>query len=213
MKKTRIVIADDHTLVLEGLRRILEAEFDLAGTAENGRDLLRLVEETKPDVVLLDISMPMLNGIDAARQLLKTAPQTKIIFVTMHADSDYVAEAFRSGASGYVLKRSAASELVNAIQEVMKGRYYVTPLVTREALSPLFGAGPEPKKLSSTLTSRQREVLQLVAEGRSVKEIAAILKVSAKTVEFHKSALMDRLGIHTTAELTRYAIGHCMVAM
>jgi len=170
-------------------------------------------EQLKPDVVLVDISMPQLNGIDATRQLLKTTPNTKVIFVTMHADADYVAEAFRVGAAGYLLKRSAASELVAAIQEVMKGRYYVTPLVTREALSPLFGGRTEPNKLSSTLTPRQREVLQLVAEGRSVKEIAAILKVSAKTVEFHKSALMERLDIHTTAELTRYAIGHGLIAM
>jgi len=213
MKKTRLVIADDHTLVLEGLKRILESEFELVGTAENGRELLRICEELKPDVVLIDISMPLLNGIDAARQLLRTLPLTKIIFVTMHADSDYVAEAFRAGASGYLLKRSAATELVTAIHEVMKGRYYVTPLVTREALSPLFGGNSEPRKLSSTLTSRQREVLQLVAEGRSVKEIAMILKVSAKTVEFHKAALMDRLDIHTTAELTRYAIGHGLVAV
>jgi DNA-binding NarL/FixJ family response regulator len=206
-------MADDHTLVLEGLKRILEADFDLVGMAENGRDLVRLAEELKPDVVLVDISMPLLNGIDAARQLLKHTSQAKVIFVTMHADADYVAEAFRSGASGYLLKRSAASELVTAIQEVMKGRYYVTPLVTREALRPLFGEPPEPRKLSSTLTSRQREVLQLVAEGSSVKQIASLLRVSAKTVEFHKSALMDRLGIHTTAELTRYAIEHGLIAI
>jgi DNA-binding NarL/FixJ family response regulator len=213
MKKTRLLLADDHTLVLEGLKKILENDFELAGAAENGRDVLRLADELKPDVVLLDISMPLLNGIDTAKQLLKISPGIKVIFVTMHADSDYVAEAFRAGASGYLLKRSAGSELVNAIQEVMKGRYYVTPLVTREALSPLFGGAPEPKKLSSTLTSRQREVLQLVAEGRSVKEIASILQVSPKTVEFHKSALMDRLGIHTTAELTRYAIEHGLIAI
>src|SRR3954447_18644548 len=212
-RKIRLVIADDHTLVLEGLKRILEPDFELVGMAENGRELLRKTQELRPDVVLVDISMPMLNGIDATKQLLKTAPQTKVIFVTMHADADYVSEAFRAGASGYLLKRSAASELVTAISEVMKGRYYVTPLVTREALSPLFGVAPEPRKLSSTLTSRQREVLQLVAEGRSVKEIAAILKVSAKTVEFHKSALMERLDIHSTAELTRYAIGRGLVAI
>lgn len=211
MRKTRLLIADDHTLVLEGLKRILEPEFDFVGTAENGREVLRLADELKPDVVLLDISMPILNGIDTARQLLKRAPQTKVIFVTMHSDPDYVAEAFRSGASGYLLKRSAASELVNAIHEVMKGRCYVTPLVTSEALGPLFGGTTVPRKLSSTLTPRQREVLQLVAEGKSVKEIAGILKVSAKTVEFHKSALMERLNIHTTAELTRYAIGHGLV--
>jgi DNA-binding NarL/FixJ family response regulator len=213
MKKPRLLLADDHTLVLEGLKKILESDFELAGAAENGRDLLRLAEELKPDVVLLDISMPQLNGIDACKQLLKSSPQAKVIFVTMHADSDYVSEAFRAGASGYLLKRSAASELVNAIHEVMKGRYYVTPLVTREALGPLFGGGTETRKLSTTLTSRQREVLQLVAEGRSVKEIATILQVSAKTVEFHKSALMVRLGIHTTAELTRYAIEHGLIAI
>jgi len=213
MKKTRLLMADDHTLVLEGLQRILENEVELVGSADNGRDLVRMNEQLKPDVVLVDISMPQLNGIDATRQLLKTTPNTKVIFVTMHADADYVAEAFRVGAAGYLLKRSAASELVAAIQEVMKGRYYVTPLVTREALSPLFGGRTEPNKLSSSLTPRQREVLQLVAEGRSVKEIAVILKVSAKTVEFHKSALMERLDIHTTAELTRYAIGHGLVAM
>ena len=213
MKKPRLLLADDHTLVLEGLKKILEDEFDPVGSAENGRELLQLAEEMKPDVVLLDISMPLLNGIDACKQLVKTAPQTKVIFVTMHADADYVAEAFRAGASGYLLKRSAASELVNAIHEVLKGRCYVTPLVTREALSPLLGTGQDNRKLSSMLTSRQREVLQLVAEGRSVKEIANILEISAKTVEFHKCALMERLGIHTTAELTRYAIEHGLIAL
>jgi DNA-binding NarL/FixJ family response regulator len=213
MRKARLLLADDHTLVLEGLKKILETDFDLVGAAENGRELLRLAEELKPDVVLVDISMPLLNGIDACKQLLKTTPDAKVIFITMHADADYVAEAFRAGASGYLLKRSAASELVNAIHEVLKGRCYVTPLVTREALSPLLGNLADARKLSSTLTPRQREVLQLVAEGRSVKEISAILQVSAKTIEFHKSALMERLDIHTTAELTRYAIEHGLIAI
>ena len=213
MKKPRLLLADDHTLVLEGLKKILENDFEPVGSAENGRDLLRLAEELKPDVVLLDISMPLLNGIDACKQLVKASPQSKVIFVTMHADADYVAEAFRSGASGYLLKRSAGSELVNAIHEVLKGRCYVTPLVTREALSPLLGNGLDNRKLSSMLTSRQREVLQLVAEGRSVKEIASVLQISAKTVEFHKCALMERLDIHTTAELTRYAIEHGLIAL
>ena len=213
MKRARLLLADDHTLVLEGLKKILGVDFDLVGAAENGRELLRLAEELKPDVVLVDISMPLLNGIDACKHLLKTNPEAKVIFVTMHADADYVSEAFRAGASGYLLKRSAASELVNAIHEVMKGRCYVTPLVTREALSPLIGNLADTPKLSSTLTPRQREVLQLVAEGRSVKEISAILQVSAKTVEFHKSALMERLNIHTTAELTRYAIEHGLIAI
>ena len=214
MKRPRLLLADDHTLVVEGLAKILESEFDPVGTAENGRELLRLAEELKPDVVLLDISMPLLNGLDACKQLIQTSPQAKVIFVTMHADADYVAEAFRAGGSGYLLKRAAASELVNAIHEVLKGRCYVTPQVTREALGPLLGGtGADMRKLSSTLTSRQREVLQLVAEGRSVKEIAALLKISAKTVEFHKCALMERLDIHTTAELTRYAIEHGLIAI
>ena len=213
MKKPRLLLADDHTLVLEGLKKILEADFEPVGAVDNGRDLLRLAEELKPDVILLDISMPLLNGIDACKQLIKISPQAKVIFVTMHSDADYVAEAFRAGASGYLLKRSAASELVNAIHEVLKGRCYVTPLVTREALSPLLGSGQDNRKLSSMLTSRQREVLQLVAEGRSVKEIATLLQISAKTVEFHKCALMERLDIHTTAELTRYAIEHGLIAL
>jgi DNA-binding NarL/FixJ family response regulator len=213
MKKPRLLLADDHTLVLEGLKKILEDDFEPVGAAENGRDLLHMAEELKPDVVLLDISMPLLNGIDACKQLIKTTPQAKVIFVTMHADADYVAEAFRAGASGYLLKRSAASELVNAIHEVLKGRCYVTPLVTREALTPLMGSGTDNRKLSTMLTSRQREVLQLVAEGRSVKEIATLLQISAKTVEFHKCALMERLDIHTTAELTRYAIEHGLIAL
>jgi len=213
MKKPRLLLADDHTLVLDGLKRILEEEFELVGAAENGREALRLAVALKPDVILLDISMPLLNGIDVARQLTRMAETVKIIFITMHSDSDYVSEAFRVGASGYLLKRSAASELVTAVHEVMKGRFYVTPLVTREALKPLFNGESPPRKLSSTLTSRQREVLQLVAEGRAVKEIAGILQVSAKTVEFHKAALMDRLDIHTTAELTRYAIEHGLIAI
>ena len=213
MKKPRLLLADDHTLVLEGLKKILEDDFEPVGTAEDGRELLRLADELKPDVVVLDISMPLLNGIDACKQLIKGTPQAKVIFVTMHADADYVAEAFRAGESGYQLKQSAASELVNAIHEVLKGRCYVTPLVTREALSPLLGSGQDNRKLSSMLTSRQREVLQLVAEGRSVKEIATLLQISAKTVEFHKCALMERLDIHTTAELTRYAIEHGLIAL
>src|SRR2546427_6240901 len=134
IRKTRLLIADAHTLVLEGLKRILEADFDLVGMAENGRDVLRKAEELKPDVVLMDISMPMLNGIDAAKQLLKTSPQAKVIFVTMHADSDYVSEAFRAGASGYLLKRSAAVELVTAIHEVMRSEEHTSELQSQSNL-------------------------------------------------------------------------------
>jgi DNA-binding NarL/FixJ family response regulator len=203
--KPRVLIADDHTLVLEGIRRLLETEFDLIGTVEDGRAALKSVEELSPDVVLLDISMPMLNGLDTARQLRSLRPEIKIIFVTMHSEADYVSEAFRAGASGYVLKRSAASELVKAIHDVVKGRVYITPLIAANAgsvIELLRGArAPLPE-----LTTRQREVLQLVAEGKAGKEIAAILKISVKTVEYHKSALMNQLGARTSAELTKHAI-------
>jgi DNA-binding NarL/FixJ family response regulator len=205
MRRPRLLLADDHTLVVEGLKKLLENDFELVGTAEDGRALLAKAEELKPDVVLLDISMPLLNGIDAARQLSRKAPRMKIIFLTMHADAAYVTAAFRAGASGYLLKRSAAGELVRAIREVLNGCYYVTPLVTKDVLKPLLTPGPA-RRQRFTLTVRQREVLQLVAEGRSMKEIASILHVSVKTVEFHKSRIAQVLGLRTTAEMTRYAL-------
>ncbi len=208
--RARLLIADDHTLVVEAFRRLLERDFDLVGEAEDGRVLLQTAARLKPDVILLDIGMPLLNGIDAARQLKKIVPTTKLVFVTMYSDPEYVREAFRAGARGYILKRSAASELITAINEVLKGRYYITPLVTREALGPLL-ANADQKR--GRLTPRQREVLQLVAEGRSAKEIGAILHISTKTVEFHKSSIMDELGSRSTAELTRYALEHGLVGI
>ena len=213
MKRARLLLADDHTLVLEGFRRLLEPEFELAGAVEDGRALVAATQKLKPDVVLLDISMPLLNGIDAARQLKKIMPELKLIFLTMHADPAYVTEAFRVGASGYLLKRSAASELVNAIREVLRGRCYVTPLVTKDMLGSVLGPSPERGTFSTDLTPRQREVLQLVAEGHSTKEVATVLNISVKTVEFHKSRLTQRLGIRTTAELTKFAIQHGIVAV
>jgi len=213
MKRARLLLADDHTLVVEGFRRLLEPEFELAGAVEDGRALVAAAQKLKPDVVLLDISMPLLNGIDAARQLKKIMPELKLIFLTMHADPAYVTEAFRVGASGYLLKRSAASELVNAIREVLRGRCYVTPLVTKDMLGSVLGPSPERGTFSTDLTPRQREVLQLVAEGHSTKETATVLNISVKTVEFHKSRLTQRLGIRTTAELTKFAIQHGIVAV
>jgi DNA-binding NarL/FixJ family response regulator len=202
MKRARLLLADDHTLVTAGLRKLLEPEFDVVGTAADGRALIEEAEHLQPDVILLDITLPLLNGIEAARAIKRTSPEVKIIFVTMHSDPDYVAEAFRAGGSGYVLKRSAASELVAAIGEVLAGRSYLTPLVD---------AQPAPGRRAGRLTGRQREVLQLVAEGHSTKEIAGILKISIKTVEFHKSGIMQKLSMHSTAELTRYAIDHGMI--
>lgn len=208
MNRPRVLLADDHTMILAGLRSLLESDFDLVGTAEDGRALLDAAAQLKPDVIMIDISMPLLNGIEAARQLKKAVPQSKIIFLTMHADVAYVKEAFRAGASGYLIKRSAATELVTAINEVMKGRTYVTPLVTKDMMESFLEPSDAPDKLQGKLTPRQREVLQLVAEGHSNKEIASILNVSAKTVEFHKYNLMQALGIRTTAELTQYAMRH-----
>lgn len=216
MKRPRVLLADDHTLVLEGFRRLLEPEFDIAGVVEDGLAVLEAARTLKPDVVLLDISMPRLNGIDAARQLRRLVPRTRIIFVTMHADPAYVREAFRAGASGYVLKRSAATELAAAIRAALADRFYVTPLVTKEALAFLTNTHgrAKPKSASAAdLTPRQREVLQLVAEGRSAKEIAVLLKISIKTVEFHKSSIAQQLGISRAADLTKFAIRAGLVPM
>ena len=211
MNRTSVLLADDHVMLMDGLVQLVRQEFDIVGLARDGRALVELARQKRPDVIVTDISMPLLNGIDAARRLPGAAPNAKIVFVTMHEDSDYIGEAFRAGGSGYVLKRSAGSELISAIQEVQSGRHYLTPLASPEALRPTQRRGREFHKLAASLTARQREVLQLVAEGRAVKEIAVILEVSAKTVEFHKAALMERLRIHTTAELTRYAIEHGMI--
>jgi DNA-binding NarL/FixJ family response regulator len=208
MKRPRVLLADDHTLVADGLRRILEPECEVVGTVEDGRSLLVAAEKLQPDIILLDISMPLLNGVDAARRLREAVPGAKVIFVTMHADATYVAGAFRAGASGYVLKRCASMELLTAVHEVLRGRAYVTPLITKDMSGELpawmLGSGVA----SGELTVRQREVVQLVAEGRSIKEIAVILKISGKTVTFHKSNVMRRLSIRTTAELTKYALQH-----
>lgn len=217
MTRAKVLLADDHTLVLEGLGKLLEPHFDLVGTAGDGRAAVEAAERLRPDVVLLDISMPLLNGIDAARQLRKRLPEAKIIVLSMHADPLYVSEAFRAGCSGYLLKRSAASELVFAIDEVLKGRFYVTPGVAREVIEPVFedrsASRAKPPPEGRTLTPRQREVLQLVAEGKSIKEIASILDISVKTVEFHKSRIMAELDLHTTADLTKFAVAHGIASL
>ena len=212
MTRPRVLLVDDHTLVLDGFRKLLEDQCEVVGTAEDGRALLRMAQEFQPDIVTLDISMPQLNGVDAARKLKKILPRIKLIFVTMHADPAYVNEAFKAGASGYLLKRSAGSELLQAIQSVMDGQCYVTPLVAKGLVqSVITGARPVVLKENS-LTARQREVLQLVAEGMTVKEIASALNLSPKTVEFHKSQIMTELDLHTTAELTKYALVHGLLA-
>lgn len=213
MKRARVLIADDHTILAEGLRGLLEPQFEVVGIAEDGRSLLAAAQELHPDVVVLDISMPLLNGIEAARQLRKHHPGVHIVFLTMHPDVALIKEAFRTGARAYVLKRAASSELVTAIREVLRGRAYLTPLVTKDTLDSLLAEAARPERSLAPLTARQREVLQLLAEGRSVKEIAAILNVATKTVEFHKYSIMDQLGLRTIAELTQYAIKHRIVSV
>jgi DNA-binding NarL/FixJ family response regulator len=206
VNKPRLLLADDHTLVLEGLKSLLASHVDLVGAVADGRELISAAEQLKPDVIVLDISMPGLNGIEAARRLRKSLPGAKLVLLTMHGDPAYVNEALRLGVAGYVLKRSAFAELVTAIQEVVKGLRYVTPLL-KVAPDPALGLRGE-TGWAKGLTGRQREVLQLVAEGLSAKEVASILRISVKTAEFHKANLMRRLGLHTTAELTKYALRH-----
>jgi DNA-binding NarL/FixJ family response regulator len=206
MSKPRVLLADDHTIVAEGLRSLLEDEFEFVGAVSDGRALLEAARNLSPDVIVADISMPLLNGLDAARQLKRDGVTAKIVFLTMHAEAQLAAEAFRAGASGYLLKSSAGEELITAIHEVIKGRAYVTPLITRDVLSFLMDTGRQPEQPADKLTPRQREVLQLIAEGRTMKEVASILNISARTVESHKYEMMEALGIQTNAELVQYAI-------
>jgi DNA-binding NarL/FixJ family response regulator len=207
VKRPRILLADDHRIVAEGLRGLLEPEFELVGIVEDGRALLAAAEKLRPDVIVADISMPLLNGIDSVRQLKKTREEIKVVFLTMHPDVTYAASAFEAGASGYVLKHSAPSELVTAIHSALRGKTYVTPLLAGELMQ-FYKENTDSRDESTRLTPRQREVLQLLAEGRSAKEIATILNISPRTVEFHKYRIMEDLGLKTSADLVQYAIRH-----
>jgi len=213
MPKARLLLADDHAIILEGLRRILEPEFEIAGVAANGRDLVDQARLLRPDAVVLDIGMPLLNGVEAARQIRAALPATKLVFLTQNTDRAYVHAAFQAHASGYLLKQSAVSELPVAVREALAGRFYVSPMICNGIAEAMLNPNRNPAELfGGGLTARQREVLQLVAEGKTAKEIAAILTISTKTVEFHKSAIMEELGLRTTAELTRYALDQGIVA-
>jgi len=206
--KPRLLLADDHTILLEGLQALLAPEFEVVATAADGRAVLEAAKKHQPDLILLDISMPGLNGIEAARRLHQSNPGAKLIILTMHADLSFVRAAFEAGVSGYVLKQSAATELVAALHDVDSGRSYISLLIQKRLGTEMPPYLRRPKKLCADLTPRQREVLQLLAEGRVRKEIAQILGVSVKTVEFHKQKLTEKLGIHTDAALTAYAIRH-----
>ena len=205
VNKPRLLIADDHKIFVEGLKRLLDADFDIAGVVENGRELVAAAEKLRPDLIVADISMPMLNGIEAVRQIKKARPEIKVVFLTMHPDVAYAASAIKAGGTGYVLKHSAPDELITAIREGLKGRTYVTPLIAGKLLDYYESGSHSGTDTVLRLSSRQREVLQLLAEGHSVKEIATILNISMKTVEYHKYRMMEDLRIKTTAELIRYA--------
>ncbi|HET8759836.1 MAG TPA: response regulator transcription factor [Nitrospiria bacterium] len=210
MRRARVIVADDHRMVTEGLRGVIEREFDLVEIVEDGQALLKAVQRQRPDLVVLDVSMPGLNGIDAAEQLRKHDPNLKIVFLTMHRDVLYVKRAFENGASGYVLKHSAPAELITAMREALEGRTYVTPTLVGDASELLtdrsFSRRPRPSALR--LTPRRREVLQLVAEGRSAKEVASILHISPRTVEYHKYRIMDDFNLRTTADVIQFALRH-----
>ncbi len=212
MKRTRVLLADDHKIILDGLKKLLEPEFELAGTVEDGRALVSEAQKMAPDVIVVDISMPLLNGIEAVRQIIKSDPHVKVVFLTMHPDVTYAVRAFEAGASGYVLKHSASSELLTAIHEAIKGRTYVTPLIARELVQS-YKEGSHREDKSQQLTERQREILQLLAEGHSAKEIAEILNISPRTVEFHKYGLMSKLNLKTGSALVQYAIKHGITAI
>ena len=209
MKGTRVLLADDHTLLLGAIAKLLSEECEVVGQVSDGRALVAAAEELKPDVIVLDISMPLLNGVEAARQIKQRHKNVRLVFLTMNEDADLAAEAFRAGASAYLLKRSATSELPLAIREVMQGRSYITPLVTEGLVESLLQ--PEARKPAHELTPRQREVLQLLAEGRSMKEVASVLNLTPRTVAFHKYRMMDELKVKSTAELVQYAVKHHIV--
>ena len=203
MAKARILAADDHRIMGEGLRALLEPEFELVGVVEDGRELIDAHDRLHPEVVVADVTMPRLNGIQAVRKLKQDGSRAKFVFLTMHPDVSYATETLEAGASGYVLKHSAPDELVTAVREALAGRTYITPRIAGEVLEALR-QGPDRKK--KRLTARQSEVLQLIVEGKSAKEIAAALDLSPRTVESHKYAIMDQLGVKTTAELVRHAV-------
>ena len=211
MKRSRILIADDHEMFSAAFKKLLEPEYEVVGCVSDGRMLLKAAQELKPDVVIADIGMPLLNGLDAGREIKRLLPLTKLIFLTMNPDSELALEAIRIGASGYLLKTSHPSELPKAIHDALRGTSYITPSI-RRSMDEAFIRDPNAAPRSRELTTRQREVLQMLAEGKSMKEIAFILDVKLRTVQFHKYRIMEELGIKTTAELVQYAMRHGMIS-
>ena len=211
VSRPRVLLADDHRLVAEGLKSLLSAEFELVGVVEDGRALVEAVRKLRPDVIVADVSMPHLNGIDALVQLRQDDEQVRVVFLTMHPEMAYARRALEAGALGYVLKHSAPSELIAAIRAAMAGRTWLTPAVAGEVLQSMRRDPGNASDPVAALTPRQREILQLLAGGLSAKEIGSTLGISARTVEFHKYQMMERLDLHTSAELVHFAIKHGII--
>ena len=213
MNRIRILLADDHAILLDAFKRLLEPVYQVVGAVTDGRALIEQAARLKPDIFLIDIAMPRLNGLDACERIKVILPDARIIFLTMNEDADTASEAIRRGASGYLMKKAASSELIAAIQTVLQGRIYVTPFLSH-GMTSLFVSQAKAKEPTAglKLSLRQREVLQLIAEGRSMKEAADILKVTPRTIAFHKYSMQEHLGIKTTAELVQYAMQHGLVS-
>ena len=206
MNRTRVLLADDHAMLTDALVNLIRQEFDVVGVASDGRKMIEMAREKHPDVIVTDISMPELNGIDAARILRKELSTAKLLFLSMHSDLPLVEEAFRAGASGYVLKLCSVEEFIKAIQSVARGATYITPLLAGDLISTLLTTGAPATSRETTLTTRQREVLQLLAEGKTMKEVAALLGISTRTSESHKYEMMRQIGVNTTVGLIRHAV-------
>lgn len=216
MDKVKILLADDHRIVLEGLKNLLEADYDVVGMVEDGQSLVQEALRLRPEVIITDITMPLLNGIDTVLHIRKEGLNPKVIFLTMHNDAMYAKEVLDTGASGFVLKHSASSELITAVQEALRGNTYISPAISQDLLA-LYNEGSEGSEgnggIFGGLSSRQREVLKLLAEGKSAKEVAHVLNITSRTVEFHKYNIMHQLCIKTNAELIHFAIKHGIVTI
>lgn len=210
--RSRILIADDHNLIAELCKRLLETEFEVVGVVGDGRALLRAAGELMPDVIVIDIAMPILNGLDAGRQVKQTLPAVKLVYLTMNSDPEVAAEAFARGASGYLLKTCAASEMVLAVREVLRGKTYLSKALSRDAIDSLRWQHKKLVSEDERLTDRQREVLQLLAEGKVMKEVGGVLHMATRTVAYHKYRIMEVLGAKSNAELVKYAVRNHMIA-
>src|ERR1700746_457354 len=208
----KIVIADDHTLVAEACRKLLESDYEVVATVGDGRALVRAVAELRPQLIIVDVAMPLLNGLDAGQQAKELLPSVKLIFLTMNHDADLAAEAFRRGASGFLVKTCAASELTIAVREVLRAKSYVSPMIAKDTVDFLLRQDKKLVDEADRLTERQREVLQLLAEGKCMKEVAAVLNLTTRTVAFHKYRIMEVLKVRSTAELVQYAIRNHLIA-